>query len=80
MKYIIYLLSFTEPKQSTIVLIENDSIMFYSDGYHKERLLWYREDSRYVFSGGFVVIKTNKVLIEWDRKLKKHKIRNVAKS
>jgi len=75
MKYIIYLLSFNQPKQATVFVVQGDSVFFYHDKYYKERIVYQKPDL-YVFNGGFAAVKSNKILIEHDRELVRYKIKN----
>lgn len=77
--YLIYLLSFTEPNISCVLVVKNDTITFYHEGkYHKKKIIIERPDV-YGFDRGFVVVKTNKIIVENNFKTEFYRIKNIKK-
>jgi len=54
MKYIIYLLTLTSPQKKVVFVAEGDSVFFYHNTYHKEKVV-YHEPNIYVFDSGSIV-------------------------
>jgi hypothetical protein len=78
-RYIIYLLSLTEPQVSCVLVVENDTILFYHEGkYHKKKIIIEKPDT-YGFDRGFVVVKTNKIIVENNFKTEFYRIRKLKK-
>ena len=76
MKYMIYyLLSFSDPKVSTVLVIERDSIFFYHNSIYQKKMIVHKTPTVYVFEdAGFVYIRKNKVVVEYRNKTEFHRI------
>jgi len=81
MKWIIYLFSFTDPPQTIIVYIYNDSIMYYRDSYEKKRITYKNlEKQVFMFDGGFLHVGWKYVNIEFTNGRRKYKIKRISKT
>jgi len=64
MRWIIYLLSLTDPTVRYTFVITKDSITYYDNGYKTKKII-YEEKPVYVFDGGFASVRTNYAWLEF---------------